>query len=72
MSEKSENAKALKTVETLTHEEASRRNIPTAEYQSLVNDDLKHPLGSPMNGEIAISTPSWYGAARTSRIGPIW
>ena len=30
-----------KKVETLTHEEATRRNIPTAEYQSLVEDDPK-------------------------------
>ncbi|MEA4882971.1 MAG: site-specific DNA-methyltransferase [Clostridia bacterium] len=30
-----------KTVETLTHDEASRRNIPTAEYQSVMaKDDL--------------------------------
>ena len=25
-----------KTVETIRHEDASRRNIPTAEYQSMV------------------------------------
>lgn len=30
-----------KKVETLTHEEATRRNIPTAEYQSLVEEDTK-------------------------------
>ena len=30
-----------KKVEMLTHEEATRRNIPTAEYQSLVEDDPK-------------------------------
>jgi hypothetical protein len=28
-------AKKQKTVETLTHGEASRKNIPTAEYQSV-------------------------------------
>ena len=28
--------KNTKTVETLTHEEASRKNIPTAEYQSVM------------------------------------
>ena len=27
------------TVETLTHEEATRKNIPTAEYQSVVRKD---------------------------------
>src|SRR5699024_631916 len=33
-----------KTVETLTHEEASRRNIPTAEYQSVMHDEDKSPI----------------------------
>jgi adenine-specific DNA-methyltransferase len=33
-----------KTVETLTHEEAKRKNIPTAEYQSVVNKDAQHPV----------------------------
>ena len=31
------NGAAGKTVETLTHEEAKRKNIPTAEYQSVVS-----------------------------------
>ncbi len=26
-----------KTVETLTHEDATRKNIPTAEYQSVIS-----------------------------------
>ena len=31
-----------KTVETITHNEASRKNIPTAEYQSIMaKEDLK-------------------------------
>ncbi len=33
-----------KSVETLTHEEASRRNIPTAEYQSLMDQDQQSPI----------------------------
>src|SRR5699024_791842 len=36
--------KTPKTVETLTHEEASRRNIPTAEYQSVMSDEDKSPI----------------------------
>jgi len=35
---------AAKTVETLTHEEASRRNIPTAEYQSVMATEEKSPI----------------------------
>src|ERR1035441_7808609 len=33
-----------KTVETLTHEEAKRKNIPTAEYQSVVNKEAQDPV----------------------------
>ena len=31
--------KAKKTVETITHDDASRKNIPTAEYQSVMRKD---------------------------------
>src|SRR5450759_1714241 len=33
-----------KTVETLKHDEASRRNIPTAEFQSVMNKDEQDPI----------------------------
>jgi adenine-specific DNA-methyltransferase len=33
-----------KTVETLTHEEAKRKNIPTAEYQSVVTREAQDPV----------------------------
>ena len=33
-----------KQVETLTHEEASRKNIPTAEYQSVMQKDEQSPI----------------------------
>ena len=32
------------SVESLTHEEAGRPNIPTAEYQALLKDDEQHPI----------------------------
>ena len=32
------------TVETLNHEEATRKNIPTAEHQSLMHDSDKNPV----------------------------
>jgi adenine-specific DNA-methyltransferase len=35
---------AGKTVETLTHEEAKRKNIPTAEYQSVMQKETQGPL----------------------------
>lgn len=33
-----------KTIETLTHEEASRKNIPTAEYQSVMDKEQQKPI----------------------------
>lgn len=33
-----------KTVETLTHEEARRKNIPTAEFQSVLQKEAQDPL----------------------------
>lgn len=32
------------TVETLTHDEATRKNIPTAEYQSVVAKEVEQPI----------------------------
>ena len=65
--------KPKKIVETLTHEEASRKNIPTAEYQSVMRAE-EHVARSawPMSAATATSTRNWSGAARTSRTGPIW
>ena len=37
-------AKKQKTVETITHDEASRKNIPTAEYQSVMRKDEETPI----------------------------
>ena len=34
---------AAKTVETLKHDEARRKNIPTAEHQSVVEEAQKNP-----------------------------
>ncbi len=33
-----------KTVETLRHEDASRKNIPTAEYQAVMAEDDRNPI----------------------------
>jgi adenine-specific DNA-methyltransferase len=35
---------ATKTIETLKHKEASRKNIPTAEYQSVMREEDKSPI----------------------------
>jgi len=36
--------KAKKTVETLKHEDATRKNIPTAEFQSVMRKDEQSPV----------------------------
>ena len=36
--------KTAKTVETLTHHDASRKNIPTAEFQSVMHKDEQSPI----------------------------
>ena len=36
--------KLTKTVETLRHRDASRKNIPTAEYQAVMADDDRNPI----------------------------
>ena len=43
-----------KTVETLTHDEAKRKNIPTAEHQSVVEQEQKTPktLRYPRNTDL--------------------
>ena len=37
-------ANGKKTVETLKHDEATRKNIPTAEYQSVMKGSDESPL----------------------------
>ena len=40
----SKRKRSPKRVTTLTHEEASRKNIPTAEYQAVMEHDDRHPI----------------------------
>lgn len=44
MAKKTSRGKSQKSVETITHDEASRRHIPTAELESLVREEDKTPL----------------------------
>ena len=41
---KPKNKRGRKSVESLTHEEATRKNIPTAEYQSVMQKDEQSPV----------------------------
>ncbi len=36
--------KTSKTIATLTHDEASRKNIPTAEFQSVMHQAEQDPI----------------------------
>ncbi len=44
MAKRTSNQTSKKTVETLTHEEATRKNIPTAEFESVMRKDEKTPI----------------------------
>lgn len=44
MAKKNGSTATLKQVETLTHEDASRKNIPTAEYQSMLDTEQGGPI----------------------------
>ena len=44
MARKPGNAKAPLKVEVLTHDEATRKNIPTAEYQSVMQKNEQAPV----------------------------
>jgi len=41
---KKKQKKAKKTITTLTHDDASRKNIPTAEFQSVMHQDEQSPI----------------------------
>ena len=71
-----------RTVETLTHDEATRKNIPTAEYQSVMQKDEQAPVpvayarGRPGLMRKGAAQPRPRPATRlarqgSSRIGPI-
>ena len=47
------NKNSKKTVETLTHEEARRKNIPTAEFQSVMGKEEQHPTRVAMPRGVA-------------------
>src|SRR4026207_2406183 len=44
MANKTPKPEKKKTVATLTHEEASRKNIPTAEFQSVMHKEEQSPV----------------------------
>ena len=61
----------LKSVETITHAGDKRKNIPTVEYQSVVNEDQKQPIPVryPRNADL---DPQLMWRGKTSRTGRTW
>ena len=57
-----------KTVETLTHDEARRKNIPTAEYQSVMQKG--EPRRSPV-ARMAVGIPGWQTPVRRVFESPV-
>ena len=55
--------KAKKIVETITHDDASRKNIPTTEYQSVMRKDEQDPIRVAYERRNR-STRSWSGGER--------
>jgi len=64
--------KTTKTVETIKHTEAHRKNIPTAEYQSIMRDDEKDPIRVAYERRTGIWIRSWSGGEKMNRTGPTW
>jgi adenine-specific DNA-methyltransferase len=50
----SKKKKNTKTVETLTHDKASRKNIPTADYQSVMYKEEQSAI------RVAYGRSAWY------------
>ena len=44
MAQKAPKPTSHKTVETIRHEQARRKNIPTAEYQSVMQEEAQNPV----------------------------
>ena len=64
-------AEKLKQVETLTHEEAKRKNIPTAEYQSVMEEDDQSPIRVAYERRNRDLDPQlvWRGKDEQDRVG---
>ena len=61
---------STKTVETLKHEEAKRKNIPTAEYQSVLQKEEQGPIRVAYErAQSPTSIRNSSGAGRMSRTG---
>ena len=60
------------TVETLKHDGDTRKNIPTAEFRSVMEKDEQNPVRVEYARRNRDLDPQLCGAARTCRTGPIW
>lgn len=63
--------KIKKTVEAIKHDQASRKNIPTAEHQSLMGDKDKSPVQVAYERRNRLIR-NWSGVEKMNRTGLIW
>ncbi len=68
---KPSNKETAKSVETITHTEDKRKNIPTIEYRSMVREDQQSPVPVryPRNPDL---DPQLVGGEKINRIGQTW
>lgn len=59
------------SVATLTHDDATRLNIPTAEYQSVMAKDEQKPIRLAYERRNRDLARNWFGEARTNKTGRI-
>jgi len=69
MANKTLKSEKKKAVETLTHEEASRKNIPTAEFQSVMHKEEQSPIRVAYERRNRDLDPQLVWRGRT---GPTW
>ena len=60
-------AKTPKTVETIKHEDATRKNIPTAEYQPVLEKKEQSPVRIAYEHRNRDLDPQWSGAAKDAQ-----
>ncbi|NJR71039.1 MAG: hypothetical protein HC771_22215 [Synechococcales cyanobacterium CRU_2_2] len=72
MAARKSKATTPKQVETLKHDEATRKNIPTAEYQAVMAEAEKRPIRVAYERRNRDLDPQLVWRGRMSRIGVIW
>lgn len=65
-------SESKKSIETFTHDEAKRTNIPTAEHQSVMKLEDKNPIQVAYDRRIQNKDPQLVGGEKMRIIIQIW